>query len=284
MSQTLLKSNIGASLLKLLKQTAVFAAATFIFFSASSGQDSAVKGNLPIVLQEHEVGRLRSQIDKQVVVQGRVASTSSSGSGHQFLNFPSGSVRVICFKDDLKNFSKGGPAALYKGKSIALTGLLQQHKGNLQIQLKSPKQISIAGEMSGKSGSKPFALKEISPGVFVSPAGLRYAGRDPEGRTRVEHVMRHARNEPGRAGSHGVFEKGSQSDVLELIDEAWILAKKKGIKPKREGNSMAYTIPMGRRIGYLGGREGTRLRKPILTRLLIVVRRDSSGVITAFPK
>ena len=96
--------------------------------------------------------------------------------------------------------------------------------------------------------------------------------------------MRHARDEPGRTGSHGVFEKGAQSDVLALIDEAWMLARSKGLKPSVEGNSLAYTIPMGRRIGYLGGKEGTRRRKPVLTRVFLVVRRGTNNVITAFPK
>lgn len=91
-----------------------------IFPSTTQAQDAPAKNVAPVVFQEHEIGKLRNNVGKEVIVQGRVATTSSSSSGHQFLNFPSGSIRVICFKDDLKNFAKGGPAALYKGKSIAL--------------------------------------------------------------------------------------------------------------------------------------------------------------------
>ncbi|MDA0813746.1 MAG: OB-fold nucleic acid binding domain-containing protein [Verrucomicrobia bacterium] len=258
-----------------------------IFASTTLAQDAPTKNVAPVVFQEHEIGKLRNNVGKEVIVQGRVATTSSSSSGHQFLNFPSGAIRVICFKDDLKNFAKGGPAALYEGKSIALTGVLTQHGKNLQIQLNEPKQISIAVEKSTQpvnNKREPFVLKEPSPGVFVTPAGLRYAGRDPEGRTRIEHVMRHAKDEPGRPGSHGVFEKGSQDEVLSLVDEAWKLSQAKGIKPAIEGNSLAYTVPMGRKIGYLGGKEGTRRRKPALTRVFLVVRSDTADVVTAFPK
>ncbi|MCB1096689.1 MAG: OB-fold nucleic acid binding domain-containing protein [Verrucomicrobiae bacterium] len=257
-----------------------------LLLSISGAQDTPAraKSTAPAVFQEHEAGKLRNSVGKEIIVQGRVATTSSSSSGHQFLNFPSGAIRVICFKEDLRNFTDGGPAVIYKGKSIALTGLLTKRGNDLQIQLKSPKQISVAGAKPDRPGRAPFVLKETSPGVFVTPAGLRFAGLDPEGRTRIEHVMRHAKDEPGRAGSHGVFEKGSQDDVLALIDEAWMLARKRGIKPAKEGNSLAYSIPMGRKIGYLGGTEGTRRRKPALTRLFLVIRSGSTDVITAFPK
>ena len=265
---------------------AVLAATGIAGWSAlpALAQDAPAKSGRPAILQEHEAGKLRANLQKQVVVQGRVASTSVSSSGHHFLNFPSGTVRVICFKDDLKNFGSGGPAKIFKGKAIHLTGLLRDYKGKLQIQLRSPAQVSVAGEGKATSQSKEFALTEESPGVFVSPAGLRYGGRDPQGRTRIEHVMRHAKDEPGRAGSHGVFTAKSQSDVLSLIDEAWTLARKKNIRPVSEGNSVSYTVPMGRKVGWLGGREGTRRRKPALTRVFLVIRRGSTNVITAFPK
>ena len=76
----------------------------------AGAQDKPTKKANVLIFQEHEIGKLRNHIDKQVVVQGRVATTSASGSGHQFLNFPSKSVRIICFKDDVKNFPGGGPA------------------------------------------------------------------------------------------------------------------------------------------------------------------------------
>jgi hypothetical protein len=118
---------------------AIFAVTGLLY---SWAQDAPKKNTLPAVLQEHEAGKLRAQIGEQVVVQGRIASTSSSSSGHQFLNFPSKSVRVICFKDDLKNFPGGGPATIYKGKSIALTGQSAQHIAT-QPMKKSRKQISM---------------------------------------------------------------------------------------------------------------------------------------------
>ena len=126
-------------------------------------------------------------------------------------------------------------------------------------------------------------LKKIGTNTWLSPAGLKYQGRDPEGLTRVEHVLRHARDIPGRDGPHGVFD-GGEDRVFAVIDEGWRLAQEKRIRPDVERDRSVYLIPMGRRIGYLGGQTGASRGKPPLSRLFLVIETRTKSVVTAFPR
>jgi hypothetical protein len=152
----------------------------------------------------------------------------------------------------------------------------------LQLRLTSPKQIRILAAETDSDGEE-FELREIGTDDWLSPAGLRYSGRDPEGRTRREHVKRHTQDIPNRAGPHGVFD-GDELEAFAMIDEAWKKAQAEKIAPERRGNRLAYQVPMGRRVGYLGGRSGKSQGNPPLDEILIVLESDSNRVITAYPK
>ena len=52
------------------------------------------------------------------------------------------------------------------------------------------------------------------------------------------------------------------------------------IKTEDDGRTI-YTVDMGRRVGFVGGREGNRMRKPMARRVRIVL--DGTRVITAYP-
>ncbi|MCA9072423.1 MAG: hypothetical protein KDA84_26040, partial [Planctomycetaceae bacterium] len=110
-----------------------------------------------------------------------------------------------------------------------------------------------------------------------------YVGRDPEGRTRKDHVLRHAKDVPDRDGPHGVFD-GGDSVAFAWIDEAWKKIKADRIRPQTENGRETYTISMGRRVGFLGGRTGAERKHPPLTKIFLVFRQGTSEVITAFPK
>ncbi|MFT5408455.1 MAG: hypothetical protein ACI9NC_001164, partial [Verrucomicrobiales bacterium] len=170
-----------------------------------------------------EMGKLRSRVGKEVIVSGKISGTSTSGSGHHFLNFSNG-FKVVCLKDNVGRFGKGGPAEIFRGKLIEVQGTLASHQGKPQIAVESPAQIkSIELDKRGGSAAVPgqkFELIEVGQNTWVSPAGLRYVGRDAEGKTRKAHVLRHARNQPDRAGSHGVFDADGD-EVFRVIDEAW---------------------------------------------------------------
>ncbi len=66
-------------------------------------------------------------------------------------------------------------------------------------------------------------LREISGRQYLSPAGLIYGPGSAEGH-RLDHLQRHTEDDPGRAGSHGVFD-GGMAGALTTIDLAYERAK-----------------------------------------------------------
>ena len=128
--------------------------------------------------------------------------------------------------------------------------------------------------------SAPF-LREVRTDVFESPAGLQYGPGSEEGH-RLKHIMRHARDDPSRPGPHGVFD-GGQSQILALLDEAWLLSSDGGpnVRTQHEDRRTILTVNLGRRIGYVGGESGRRQGNPSASHVRLVV--EGVNVITAFP-
>lgn len=124
-------------------------------------------------------------------------------------------------------------------------------------------------------------LREVQPDRFLSPAGLMYGPGSQEGH-RLRHLERHLQDAPTRAGPHGVFDD-EFPEVLAIIDEGYQRAKtgKSGVTTEKQDQRTIYTINLGRRIGYVGGREGNRRDRPQARRLRIVL--EGNRVITAFP-
>lgn len=146
--------------------------------------------------------------------------------------------------------------------------------------------FQIPPRASGKAGKAiesagKWELKPIDRGRLLSPAGLIYA-RGPQGEHRVDHVMRHAEDDPNRP-QHGVF-NGSREEILQLIDEAYQLIQQnsKRVNRQSEGDRTEYTIRFDRPIGYEGGRNGKRNSYPQVNRLRLVLE-DGTSVITAYP-
>ncbi|TWU56507.1 hypothetical protein Poly51_24180 [Rubripirellula tenax] len=123
-------------------------------------------------------------------------------------------------------------------------------------------------------------LREVSADRYISPAGLMYTPGSAEGH-RLEHLRRHTVDDPSRPGSHGVFD-GDMDGALATIDRAFDRAKKnqKTTKTEEDGR-IIYTVDMGGRIGFVGGRDGGRKRNPMARRVRIVL--DGNRVITAYP-
>jgi len=235
---------------------------------------------------------LRKLVGKTATVYGHVARTGkSSRSGHQFLNFANTEFTVVCLAPDVARFTRGAPADLYQEQDVEVTGKIELYRGKLQIRLREPPQIKLTEPDKRPTGhrttepGKPakFELRQIGRDAWMSPAGLTYRGRDPAGLTRLEHVLRHARDDPKRDGPHGVFDGGADR-TLAVIDEAWRKAQEERIRPDVEGTRSAYLVPLGRRIGYLGGRTGASRRNPPLSRVFIVIETDTKNVVTAFPR
>jgi hypothetical protein len=115
---------------------------------------------------------------------------------------------------------------------------------------------------------------------LISPAGLIYT-MGAGGEHRVDHVMRHSRDDKDR-DVHGVFD-GDEEDILRLIDEAYQLVKSgsRRVTTDDSDDNVVHTVAMERRIGYEGGQRGNRSRNRPLTRLRLVLRENR--IITAYP-
>jgi len=124
-------------------------------------------------------------------------------------------------------------------------------------------------------------LTDVGRGVFESPAGLRY-NRSRQDDHRLNHIMRHAKDQPNRPGQHGVFDTDDLTQVVLLLDEAYeqALAGQR-TKTSREAERVVYDVNLGRRIGYVGGESGNRRGKPAARHLRLVLQ--GKNVITAFP-
>lgn len=134
---------------------------------------------------------------------------------------------------------------------------------------------------SPKTPPAQFELKKLERGRLQSPAGLIYSP-GPQGEHRVDHVLRHAKDEPGRP-KHGVF-SGSRDEILQLLDEAFLMINQNSRQVSRQadGDRIEYTIRFDRAIGYEGGRSGMRNNFPRLNRLRLVLE-DGNDVVTAYP-
>jgi len=123
-------------------------------------------------------------------------------------------------------------------------------------------------------------LKDLGGERFVSPAGLMFTRGGAEGH-RLDHLERHTEDDPGRPGKHGVFD-GGMENALKTIDRAYERAKTgtRTTKEVDQGRTI-YTVDMGGRVGYIGGQDGNRQRKPMARRVRLVL--DQNRVITAYP-
>lgn len=137
-------------------------------------------------------------------------------------------------------------------------------------------------ESSTKQSAKVHGiLTSIGNDRFESPNGLIYGPGSEQGH-RIKHIERHLADDPGRPGSHGVFD-GSLDEFLIAIDDAYLRAKRgeKGTTRKEEDNTTIYEASFSKPIGFQGGIEGGKRKHPKLKKLRIVVRGNS--LITAFP-
>lgn len=134
---------------------------------------------------------------------------------------------------------------------------------------------------STKQQAAGFQLREVRPGVFESPAGLLYLPGSEEGH-RIDHVLQHLQDNPQKK-LHGVFE-GDRNRWLATIDEAWTKSAAGGplVKRQQQNGRTVATVDLQRRLGYVGGSEGARRRKPEC-RLVRIVTENRREVITAYP-
>jgi hypothetical protein len=130
------------------------------------------------------------------------------------------------------------------------------------------------------AGVAGAALKSIGQRAWESMSGLRFMGVDPQGLNRVQHVLRHATNDLSRK-VHTVFFGGPRA-VIGVLDETWSKAQTLGIQGVVQGANEKFVVPTGRAVGYLGGQSGAAQSNPALQNVVIIVRKGTSNVVTAF--
>ncbi len=131
--------------------------------------------------------------------------------------------------------------------------------------------------------SKPYLTPTGKKNRLRSPAGLVYG--ESRGEHRVDHVMRHAKDDRNRP-VHSVF-NGDKAQILKIIDEAYELIKSKSNRVKTKPDErldfrVEHTVDMRRKIGYLGGQRGRRENYPPRSKLTLVLD-NGKFVVTAYP-
>lgn len=86
---------------------------------------------------------LQTKEGQRITVTGKVSDTGISSSGIHFVNFESSKFTLVTFAQEVPLFDKGGPAGLYDGKTIEVTGVIELYKGQPQIKLTSPAMIKV---------------------------------------------------------------------------------------------------------------------------------------------
>ncbi|MEM8864223.1 MAG: hypothetical protein AAGF31_01600, partial [Planctomycetota bacterium] len=124
-------------------------------------------------------------------------------------------------------------------------------------------------------------LQDLGRGVYESPAGVRYTRGSQQGH-RLRHLMAHATDQPNRTHKHGVFDSNDIAEIVLLVDEAFKLAERgQYLRRVAEDGRRAYTVSLGRRIGFIGGEWGKRNGRPPATHLQLVLQ--GRNLITAYP-
>jgi hypothetical protein len=128
--------------------------------------------------------------------------------------------------------------------------------------------------------SKGLIIRE-RPDTWKTKEGLIISGYDFDGKTRLEHIMKHAVDVKGK-NRHGVFTVEYENIII-LMDELWISIKKGELLPSHDGARRVYVYDTKKKIGYLGGREGQKQGFPSLKKVRLVLEGKTPRVVTFYP-
>jgi DNA/RNA endonuclease YhcR with UshA esterase domain len=116
-----------------------------------------------------QIDDIRAAVGKQIKVRGLIERTGKSkGTGMNFLNFSGGELTVVVFGRSLRNFPKGEPAELFKGKLVEVTGKLEFYKEKPQIVLEHPSEITLLDQQKGEPVK--VAEQKSAPALEKTPA------------------------------------------------------------------------------------------------------------------
>ena len=123
-------------------------------------------------------------------------------------------------------------------------------------------------------------ITPLGKNSWKTRGGLFLKGKDPDGKNRLEHIMRHSTDSPSRP-KHGVFSL-TKAEIIDLLDETWSQTAGNPKRGPERGGKTVFTYDTGRDIGYLGGREGLNKKYPKLKSVRLVIN-NKKEVITFFP-
>lgn len=116
------------------------------------------------VFDVKQIDDIRAAEGKEIKVRGLIERTGrSKGTGINFLNFTGGEFMAVIFGRSLKNFPKGEPADIFKGKLVEVSGKVAFYKGNPQIVLEEPSRIVVLNQETRKPVAAPAERKPAAP-------------------------------------------------------------------------------------------------------------------------
>ena len=191
---------------------------------------------------------------------------------------------IVASAEDQKPATTESKPAAPKKKSSGSSPIkkMERTPEKKRPELSSPEKNNPPPANEEKEKSSDLGtLKEIEDNVFESTAGLLYVPGGAEGH-RLKHVMQHAKDNPSKP-VHGVFD-GDRDEILAVIDEAFMKAKKGGsdVRSEKQNGRRVYTVNLRRRIGQVGGSEGERQGHPDC-RFVRIVLENENEVISAYP-
>ncbi|WP_298869095.1 hypothetical protein [uncultured Gimesia sp.] len=240
---------------------------------------------LYFVLQSQQEQKIPPNQQAELVQKDKSISTSGKPTGAKALPASNETIHQTQIKKNKGSLKPGLKQQADSGTSQKKTQSVTTSPAKVKRTPANSNRPPPADSSKSTAKSKPELgqLRELGGKVWESVAGLRY-GPGSQEKHRLLHIMRHAEDQPNRPGKHGVFlGDGDRKKILALIDEAYLKALKGGRKvaKKQEGNRVVYTVDMGRRIGFVGGKVGNKQGKPAASKIRLVL--EGTNVITAFP-
>ena len=163
--------------------------------------------------------------------------------------------------------------------------------------------VGFLGTFSGGGSGNALMAKGtpwflLSSKFLRSNSGLLFGLGSKHG-NRLNHVLAHTKNNANKA-FHGVF---SNANAILDIDAAWDIVKSidskkwnsglkagesetiegvtRSLRKNADGSiNESFLVDMGKKVGYEGGKLGTNAD---LSKIMIVVKKNTEEVITAFP-
>lgn len=134
--------------------------------SAATGDEEADEKPAAKIIDPKNVDDLKAHEQQIVTVRGKVTRTKDWDGGGKpekginFVDFEGNHFVTVTFASDYEKFKPSRPAALYRDKTIEVTGKLETHNGKWQIKLTSPDQVKVLDAEERKDAKEEKKAKD----------------------------------------------------------------------------------------------------------------------------